>query len=67
MTDEITDFRAKSNVQFWIAVLKLKSRMGGLRNVNLVILALQLLSIPASNEDREQVFSSSVAIYTCFK
>ena len=41
-------------VAFWMAVLKMKSRMGEAKYVSLATLALELLAIPASNADRKE-------------
>ena len=58
MIEDLTDIRTECDaVKFRVTVLNLKSPMGGLKYNNLATLALQLLSIPASNADSERVFS----------
>ncbi len=44
-------------VKFWVGISNMKSPMGEQKYQNLATLALQLLSIPASNADSERVFS----------
>ena len=43
-------------VDYWYRILHFQSPMGERRHTNLATLALQLLSIPASNADSERVF-----------
>ena len=54
-------------VKFWLKVCSMKSPMGELKYENLATLALQLLSIPASNADSERVFSLVRRIKTEFR
>lgn len=52
---------------FWLGVRSMKSPMGDSKYLNLSTLALQLLSIPASNADCERVFSLVRRIKTDFR
>ena len=54
-------------VNFWLNVLNMKSAMGDYKYKHLASLALQLLSIPASNADSERVFSLVRRIKTDFR
>ena len=54
-------------VNYWYRILQFKSPMGEQRYKNLATLALQLLSIPASNADSERVFSLVRRIKTDFR
>ena len=58
MIEDLTDIRTECDaVKFWVTVLNLKSPMGDLKYKNLATLALQLLSIPASNADSKRVLA----------
>ena len=68
MIEDLTDIRTECDaVKFWVTVLNLKSPMGGSKYKNLATLALQLLSIPASNADSERVFSLVRRIKTDYR
>ena len=54
-------------VDYWYRILHFQSPMGEQRYKNLATLALQLLSIPASNADSERVFSLVRRIKTDFR
>ena len=54
-------------VQFWLHVRNMISPMGSLKYCHLATLALNLLSIPASNADSERVFSLVRRIKTEFR
>ena len=66
--DEVTTLIGlhKDAVQFWLHVRNLTSPMGSLKYCHLATLALNLLTIPASNADSERVFSLVRRIKTEF-
>jgi hypothetical protein len=72
---EYREFAAESDlthvghdaVKFWTNVYQMKSPMGEPKHIHLSNLALQLLSIPASNADSERVFSLVRRIKTDFR
>ncbi len=55
--EEIAEIKSEDAVSFWLKVKSSKTPMGDSKYQNLSTLALQLLSIPASNADCERVFS----------
>ncbi len=55
--EEIAEINSEDAVSFWLKVKSSKTPMGDSKYQNLSTLALQLLSIPASNADCERVFS----------
>ena len=54
-------------VGFWVKVMKVRSPMDSPKYDNLTTLALQMLSIPASNADCEHAFSLVQRIKTMYR
>ncbi len=63
----LKELHHREAVKFWHCVRDLESPLGELKYRNLATLALQLLSIPASNADSERVFSLVRRIKTDFR
>lgn len=57
LLDDEVDQTIRDPIQFWLQVMAMKSPMGEQKYLHMVTLSLELLSIPASNADRERVFS----------
>ena len=55
------DFEINVNIgdalQFWLTVKSMKFSMGDSKYLNLSMLAMQLFSVPASNDDCKRIFS----------
>ena len=63
----VAPIEGENAVDYWYRILYLQSPMGEQRYKNLATLALQLLSIPASNAGSERVFSVVRRIKTEFR
>ena len=66
-TDDTLNTDESDAMHFWLSALNMKSPMGSPKHEHLIILALQLLSIPMSNADSERVFSLVKRIKTVFR
>ena len=63
----VAPIEGENAVDYWYRILHFQSPMGEQRYKNLATLALQLLSIPASNADSERVFSVVRPVKTEFR
>ena len=67
LVDDEVDRTIRNPIQFWLQVMAMKSPMREQKYLHMATLSLELLSIPASNDDSEHVFSIVRRIKTEFR